>query len=590
MAKEITLEDLANSVTPAKSSTQTIADTTDTKSTDSTITTPTPKHNDNITAGGKVDPSTLGAHLRDVNHIEDPKKIVMEDAPLVKNAFSAMQRTLAEKKKFMDENVVPVIMENAQEMAAAREMGQDVFNTEMGEREETVDYVPEVTNNETITTQPNDQIVTDDIDYLNNSYAEEDDDGIEVAPTAHIPVEQPTTIPEKKTEPVATEQNKQESERTVTTMEPVEVDEDDLDALMKDLDSADKSLNVTDEEEETAEEIRERFKESLESVKVTRDPIDLSKFKISRNVVSSATILTGASNTTALKKADWALLLTGRSMTFNECRGPELDNLQKSIRNSNSINGVIASLQFIYNHTVDANKPTFEQWCKLIRTEDVESLYFGLYKACYGDSNLLARTCEADGCKKTSLIDTPIDSMVKFADTETEEKFKSILNRDTTTESTTVSSTMVQISDNFVISYSVPTLYSTFLQYATLKEEVTNKYSEILNTMAYVDGFFRIDRESMSLEPIAIKEYPNNLNKTVISRLKVYTSILKTLTNDQYNVLMAKLNNIAEEPKISYIYPEATCPECGSKIEESSIDSILNLLFTRARLVQIKSL
>ena len=71
---------------------------------------------------------------------------------------------------------------------------------------------------------------------------------------------------------------------------------------------------------------------------------------------------------------------------------------------------------------------------------------------------------------------------------------------------------------------------------------------------------------------------------------KTYTEILKTLTNDQYNILTAKLNNIVQTSKVTYIYPEATCPECGATIEEEQIDSMLNLLFTRAQLVQIKSL
>ena len=164
------------------------------------------------------------------------------------------------------------------------------------------------------------------------------------------------------------------------------------------------------------------------------------------------------------------------------------------------------------------------------------------------------------------------------------------MNRDTTTDTTDVESELIQISDDFVISCAMPTLYSTFIQYATLKSEVIDKYSDILNTMAYIDGFYSIDRDTMELVPMSIKEYPNNLNKTVLSKLKVYTDILKTLTNDQYNVLTTKLNNIIQDSKITYIYPETTCPECGVTIPEENVGSVLNLLFTRAQLVQIKSL
>ena len=115
--------------------------------------------------------------------------------------------------------------------------------------------------------------------------------------------------------------------------------------------------------------------------------------------------------------ADWVLLETKKNVRFSECSGPELDALSKTINNSNAINGVIASLQLIYNHIVDANKPKFEAWAKTVRTEDIESLYFGLYKACYGDANFLGRTCdtkEHGGCAKTSFIKTDINDMVKF--------------------------------------------------------------------------------------------------------------------------------------------------------------------------------
>jgi hypothetical protein len=278
-------------------------------------------------------------------------------------------------------------------------------------------------------------------------------------------------------------------------------------------------------------------------------------------------------------------------MTFEECSGPELDALRKTINNSNGVNGVIASLKFVYNHIVDANKKSFEAWCKSIRTEDIESLYFGMYKACYASANLVARADMGDkGCKKTSLIDTDIDAMVKYADDETKAKFDELMMMDTTDPSKKIKSNMMIVSDDLAISYTDPTLYSTFIQYAAIKSEITEKYADQLNTMAYIDGFFRIDQVNKQLIPISIKEYPNNINKTVLSKLKTYTEILKTLTNDQYNIMVGKLDNVIATPKVTYIYPEATCPECGNTIPEEPIESVLNLLFTRAQLVQVKSL
>jgi hypothetical protein len=52
---------------------------------------------------------------------------------------------------------------------------------------------------------------------------------------------------------------------------------------------------------------------------------------------------------------------------------------------------------------------------------------------------------------------------------------------------------------------------------------------------------------------------------------------------------MGKLNNIISVPKITFVRPECKCPICGATIAEQPVQSMLNLLFTRAQLVQVKS-
>ena len=563
-SKEVTLDELANSVKRPNN--------TETKSNK------TPVNNPNIQAGKAVSIDELSSHLKKVNHVEDKEPV--QQAPMVQDAFGSMYNTINERKRRIEEELVPIIMENAQDMAMQKELGVDVEHTKLGKPEESIDSIPGADTKVSVSA-PIASIPDVDIDLG------DDDDAVEVAPTNPV-IQVSTSIEvappkEPKYEPTVKSTNSVIEENS---------GDDDLDSLMKDLELEDSKLDVESGDSETDKQIRERFKETLQSVKIARDPIDIGKFKIRKTPTSSAVVLNSInSQPKQLKRADWALYYTKRSITFVESRGPELEALRKTISNSNSINGVIASLHFIYDHIVDANKPPFEAWCKLIRTEDIESLYFGVYRACYADANLVARACVGDnGCKKTSLIDTDINTMVKFDNDEVKEKFYSILNRDTTTDSNDIECELIQISDDFVISCNMPTLYSTFIQYATLKAEVIDKYSDILNTMAYIDGFYSIDRNSMELVPLSVKEYPNNINKTVLSKLKVYTEILKTLTNDQYNVLTAKLNNIIQDSKVTYIYPEVTCPECGVTIAEEPIGSVLNLLFTRAQLVQIKSL
>ena len=377
---------------------------------------------------------------------------------------------------------------------------------------------------------------------------------------------------------------------------------DELDNLLSELDEEDDDeflLSETDDEEDI-EEAKKRFKKSLSSVKITNDNLDLSEFTITKKPVSISMALNTINHNRTKKHADWALYYSGRSVRFVECDGPELDALRKTIQSSNGVNAVISSLRFIYDHIIDANKPDFELWCKTTRTEDVESLYFGLYRACYSDTNIIPRVCEDDeenkknnlpnGCGKTSLITTDINEMVKYKDDKVKEKFNKIMNQDTTTSKFTNKSHILPLSDTIAISYSNPTIYTTFIQYASISPDLLNKYTDLLNSLAYITGFYYINPQTKQLAPIDIKTYPNNLNKTVLSRIKAYRNILKTLTVDQYNIAKAKLDNLTEDQVISYVYPKSVCPECGHNIEEEEIPSVINMLFTRAQLAQVKSL
>lgn len=494
---------------------------------------------------------------------------------IVENAFKAMDERLAESKRFISEEMMPIVEENAREMAMEKELGE----------------------------APKDE----DNDLIDNDI-EDAEDNREEAPVEEVPeddfgFEDDNQEPVKevaKEKPAIKEQPKVEAkiEEDITEQD-ITSDISDIDSLINDLNKEEDDFTVEDTDtEESVEEARERFKETLnEEIKITKNEFDISEFTIDKNPISSSVILNSINKNKTTKKADWVLLGTGRSIRMEEGTGPELDALRKTIDNSNNLNGVIASLKMVYEHIVDANKPSFETWCKTTKTEDLESIYFAYYLACYGDVNLVGRTCpdpktnKGVGCSKTSIINTPVKSMVKFKDKETEERFNTLLQQDTTTSgNNAIKSKMIIASDDIAISYSDPTLYTTFIQFSTLPPNIVDKYSDLLNSLAYINGFYAIDKVNKKFKPIAVKVYPNNLNKTILSKLKVYLEVLKTLTNDQYNVLTAKLNNLIQESKISYIYPKTTCPECGAEIPEEEVQSVLSLLFTRAQLAQVKSL
>lgn len=484
---------------------------------------------------------------------------------VVENAMASMYSRIEESKEYIHNTVMPIVHENAKEIAMDNELRQ-METDNIGESKE------------------------DDFSEVEQDYNETDEESMEVA-------EYPTVI---NTEP--------ETNTKVVRAEPpvvdqtVDYDKSGIDSLLEELD-LDDGKEISIEGEETREEALERYKESLDEIKITSNNIDLSKFTIRKAPLSSSVVMNAIQSKNRSRKVktfDWVLMTTGRSFTISECSGQELDALRKSVEHSNNINATIAGLKMVYEHIADGNKPTFEAWTKMIRYEDIESLYFALYMACYQDLNLLGRDCEIDeakrkrnkptGCGKTSIIKTPVNKMYKFKTKEAEEKFNRILQQDTTTSDISVESTLLPVSDDIAISYTNPTIYSTVIQFSAINPKLTQKYGDILNAMAYIDGFYKIDAENNELIPLTMKVYPNNLNKTVMTKLKIFIDILKTLTTDQYNVLLGKLNNIIEVSEITYVYPEDTCPECGATIPEQEIDTMLSVLFTRAQLAQIKNL
>lgn len=598
------------------------------------------------TANSKVmDTTEMSARLKNAHGVAQEGPDEGEIPPVMDNAMKSMFETIERKKENYD-RIKPIIEEKMKDQALNDELKElgiededdeessdtnDKSNESVKDHEEdTEDTDISDFNTEEDDADDDDYEVNDELDVYNfNTEDEEDEDEEEsmeennnnVKPNLDIDEndfkdleeDENTVISEEEVEDDADDEDDEESveeepseeivkerpkkrknivatvsKKDVTTTE--DNNASDLDKFMEDLDKED-SMNVVDDEEETPKEIRARLRKKLNNVNVTTKPIDFAKFTIRKEAISSSLILNTLSNNKSLKTATWPLIYSGRNMTFTECSGPELDTLRKNIGNGNDMNGVIETLKFIYNHTVDANKPKFESWCKLIRTEDVESMYYGIYKACYSDTNLIARVCQNEECKKTVLIDTDIDAMVKYRNDKVKKKFEDLKRMDSTTESNKFKSTLLQISDDLVISYSAPTLYSTFIQYSTLRSEITEKYGDILSTMAYIDGFYSIDRKTNQLIPIKIKDYPTNLNKTILARLKVYTDILKSLTSDQYVLMTSKLMTLGnpEEYDVTYVYPEEKCTECGSTIPEEPVQSMLNLLFLRAQLVQIKN-
>ena len=324
MPKEITLEELAAS----------------SKGNDPKPATPKVKVPESPSNGAKkFSPSEVADTLTKAGVMEKKEEVITE-TPLVENAFASMNKTLQEKKDWINNVMMPIVEENAREMALEAEFGTDVLE----ETDKTEEFINDVTtNNDTDDifkeleddedtddgiTKPEDlfgDLDDDDDPYTGPAQEYEHNKKIEEQAERTYKFDQPEESNNKepiKDEPKKEEKKSDKESRLVVNEDFIDSDQGSLDELMKDLDLED-SMNIVDDEDETPEEIREKFKETLKDMKITSDPIDFNKFKIRKQAVNSNFVLSTLKNNRTVKKADWALYHTKKSVTFLECSGPE---------------------------------------------------------------------------------------------------------------------------------------------------------------------------------------------------------------------------------------------------------------------------
>lgn len=334
----------------------------------------------------------------------------------------------------------------------------------------------------------------------------------------------------------------------------------------------------------TEEETREQLDEIKASIKNKITPIvksvDLSKFTISKKPVSISKLL--STTTPKAHIADWCLYSSKRPISISEFSGPEIEKLDPRNSSRNRLNTYKDIYGLIYKHVVDNNKPEFEPWLKTLKFFDINHIYFAIYKACFAGSNTIPYTCP--NCNKMFMSDIDIDSMVKYADDDTKKEVERILSGDTTTISDEYTAELRQISDNYVVSLKDPTIYNVIFESASLSQEFTEKYKDLLGLISYIDEFYVINATEGTLDPVDTSPVPNDIAKSTMRKIKIYYEILSTLTSDQYYQLSSYIKDINDKSdKVSYIMPKIVCPKCGHEIPEEA-KTPESLLFTRHQL------
>ena len=344
------------------------------------------------------------------------------------------------------------------------------------------------------------------------------------------------------------------------------------------------------EQKEKTEKIYDTIrKEMSEKFKPVTNTIDLSKFRISKKTVSGSRVLKEI-NDSAIECADGVLYEEKRCVRMSALSALEIEKLDPSrARNGNENQIMIDRMRLIYDHIIDESKPSsFNEWAKTVSMSSINDYFFTLYKATFGKANIITYTCD---CDNVFLQTKPINDMIKFRNDEVKDKYFDILHNGTR-ESKPLTTELFQISDDYVAELRKPSLYDLFIEQSYIPKDFSDKYSDLILLLSYIENIYMINRSTGELLKIDTK--PDFTNKTLTAkrRIKIFASIIKNLNSDQLTNLSVKTNDFDEGEldedgnrivNISYQTPETVCPKCGKKIEAQP-DRPDSMVFTRHQL------
>ena len=296
---------------------------------------------------------------------------------------------------------------------------------------------------------------------------------------------------------------------------------------------------------------------------------------------------------TGEKIADWVLMSSQKPIYMKKFSGTEMERLANGGKGRSRLNRALDTWQLIYNHIVDPHKPaSLEEWAKVTSFLDIEHIYMAIYRANFEGSNFIPYNCTNDNCKDKIFLSDNFDimDMCKFADKEARAKFDSIIGSETNPTASLYSTEIVPVSDTYAFVFREPSIYNIIIESAVLDQEFVDKFGDLVSFCAYIDEIYYINHETHELQPIRKNVYPNNMKKTVKSRIINFSKCINELDSDQYNTIMAYMNKINESgDELKYQLPEVTCPNCKTVIPASDQDA-QTLVFTRHQLAALATL
>lgn len=363
----------------------------------------------------------------------------------------------------------------------------------------------------------------------------------------------------------------------------------------------DSNLELTDSEiykkeeekrnqEKERKETIERYKSLQESYRKTiieRDADDLSQYQIALAPTPATKILSAKMG--EAKTSAWGLYYSGKSIVMTEFGGPELQIITNETSNNDLIDQV-HTFEIIHSHVVDPNKGELSDWLQKFTYLDLDDLFFNIYKATFKGTNYGSFDCKNEKCKNVYMADMKFEDMVNYKNDEIKTRMQNIIKQDPTTKDL-IKKKMINISSDLACTINIPSLYKIIFEQRVLSSEFRENNEDLMNTLLYIDEIFVKDKENKLLSPLDTRPDPTNQNLSIKRKIAVYAKTISRLDVDQYSNLKHEIGKYNEKytsgERVTYRYPEVTCPKCGYKNEAQEDVQPLFMLFLRSRLGRV---
>ena len=367
--------------------------------------------------------------------------------------------------------------------------------------------------------------------------------------------------------------------------EKKEVETPDIDLEINDVQA---DITLIDEEEtnanEPVDEEADQLKHLQEMVTERLKPASKS-LNISSFTIAKKPTVTVKSLEKTVKAAKWVLPTQESIVLMKEFLGSELEALREASEDSTNAQMLSRKYRLVYDHIASKKPDSYEAWLKATPFSDIDHYFFAIFISSFKGTNYLPVDCRNPKCNESYLTDDiNIMKMVKFDTEEAKEKFMNIYKGEPQyTGKAIYTSEVVTLSDKIAIGFKDATIYNLF-EIAYLDDAFKRRYSSIIDFIPYIDALYILDAENETLTPIGYKIYPDNVQKSIKSKIAMFNKVLSSLSVDEFGLINSYVRNVANRTTgIRYIFPQTTCPKCGTLSNE--IDATAEeLVFTRYQL------